>query len=103
MIVRARPMMNPLCTGSEMNAARKPSRISPAASATSPVATASPAVRTTTSLSGPTVATTPAERAAVADMGRTTRCRDEPTTAYSTRAGTAAYSPTTGGTPAMVA
>ena len=44
-----------------------------------------------------------ADSAAVADIVATTMCRDDPSSAYSSSAGTAAYSPTTGGTPAMVA
>jgi hypothetical protein len=36
-------------------------------------------------------------------MGPTTRCRELPSSAYSTSAGAAAYRPTTGGTPAIVA
>jgi hypothetical protein len=48
-----------------------------------------------------TAATTLSERAAVADIGDTTRWRELPSSAYSARAGTAAYRPTTGGTPAM--
>ena len=53
MMVSASPMMNPLSTGSEMNEARNPSRSSPAAMATSPVASARAAVSTTASLSPP--------------------------------------------------
>ena len=41
--------------------------------------------------------------AAVADIGETTRCRELPSTAYSSSACTAAYNPTTGSTPAIVA
>ena len=73
-------MMNPFSTGAEIIDATKPSRSRPAVSATAP-----------------------ADRAADADIGETTRCRELPSTAYSTSAGTAAYSPTTGGTPAIVA
>ena len=47
MMVSARPTMNPLSTGSEMNPARKPSRSSPAMMATAPVTMASAAVRAT--------------------------------------------------------
>ncbi len=47
MIVSARPTMNPLSTGSEMNPARKPNRSSPAIIATTPVTIASAAVRAT--------------------------------------------------------
>ena len=53
MMVSASPMMNPLSTGSEMNEARNPSRSSPAAMATSPVASARAVVSTTASLSPP--------------------------------------------------
>jgi hypothetical protein len=58
---------------------------------------------TTSSGSELTVVTTPIDRAAVADMGETTRWREDPITAYRMSADTAAYRPTTGGTPAMVA
>ena len=44
-----------------------------------------------------------ADNAAVADIVATTTTRDVPKTAYSTSAGIAAYRPTTGGTPAIVA
>ncbi len=85
MIVRARPMMKPFSTGSEMNAARKPRRSAPAAMAATPVASASPAVSATNSaalgLAPATSATTPIESAAVADIGPTTRCRLDPTRA----------------------
>ena len=75
-------MMNPLSTGSEMNEARNPSRSSPAAMATSPVARASPVVSATKSSGSElTVATTPIDKAAVADMGETTRWREDPITA----------------------
>jgi hypothetical protein len=47
--------------------------------------------------------TTPAERAAVADIGPTTRCRELPSKGYKSSAGIAAYSPTTGDTPAIEA
>ena len=72
-------MMNPLSTGSEMNDARKPSRSSPAPIATRPVASASAVVSPTTS-SGfdDTVATTPIDSAAVADIGETTSWREVP-------------------------
>ena len=74
MIVSARPMMKPLSTGSEMNAARKPRRSTPASSAARPVASARPAVRTTNSpASSVIVETTPRDSAAVADIGDTTR------------------------------
>ena len=63
-------MMNPLSTGSEMNDARKPSRSRPAAIATRPVASASAVVNPTTSPGfDDTVATTPIDSAAVADIG----------------------------------
>ena len=44
MIVSARPMTNPLSTGSEMRLATNPRRASPATTPQSPVATARPAV-----------------------------------------------------------
>lgn len=79
MIVSASPMMKPLRTGSEMNAARKPRRSRPATIATIPVARASATVSVTGSPSLPaTLATMPAESAAVADIGATTSWRDVP-------------------------
>ena len=75
-------MMNPLSTGSEMKEARNPSLSSPAAMARSPVASARPVVSATKSAGSElTVATTPIDKAAVADMGETTRWRDDPITA----------------------
>ena len=76
-------MMKPLSTGPEMNDARNPSRASPAARAISPATSASPAeswvksapVRAAMS---PTAA---ADSAAVAAIGPTTRCLDEPNAA----------------------
>ncbi len=70
-----------------------------------PVTIASPAVIAMKS-SPPAVAYIPtmlADNAAVADIVATTTTRDVPKTAYSTSAGIAAYRPTTGGTPAIVA
>jgi hypothetical protein len=95
MMVSARPTMKPLRTGSEMKLARNPSRSTPAISATAPVTIASAAVRPKCG------ATAAADRAAVADIGPTIRCRELPSSAYSSRAGGAAYKPTTGDTPAI--
>ena len=84
--------MKPLSTGSEMKFARKPSRSSPATSATTPVTIASAAVSVTYS-GCPWVAnsaTAAADSAAVADIGPTIRCRELPSSAYSTSAGGAA-------------
>ena len=56
--------------------------------------------------SGPPVArsaTAAADSAAVAAIGPMTRCRELPNAAYSSSAGGAAYRPTTGETPAIVA
>jgi hypothetical protein len=98
-------MMKPLSTGSEMKLARKPSRSSPAPRASSPVVRA----RATVWAAKPvlpwvaTSATAAADRAAVADIGPTTRCRELPKAAYRSSAPGAAYSPTTGDTPAIEA
>ena len=71
--------MNPLSTGSEINPARKPSRSSPAMMATAPVTCQrrgeGHVVAAARVGNGAMV---PAERAAVADIGPTTRCFDEP-------------------------
>ena len=86
-----------------MKFARKPRRSRPATSATAPTASARPAVYATNS-SEPTATnppTTPADSAAVADIGPTTRCRELPNNGYSSKAGMAAYRPITGDTPAM--
>jgi hypothetical protein len=98
-------MMKPLSTGSEMKLATKPSRASPATTPMMPVVIASVTVRAT---NGPLPwvarsATAAADRAAVADIGPTTRCRELPKAAYSSSAAGVAYSPTTGETPAIVA
>ena len=105
MIVSASPMMKPFITGSEMKWARKPSRSRPATRARRPVIRARTTVKARTSSGPPVVrsATAAADRAAVADIGPTTRCRELPNAAYSTRAGGAAYRPTTGDTPAIEA
>jgi hypothetical protein len=105
MIVNASPTMSPFRTGAEMNPARKPSRSSPAAMPMTPVTIARAAVSATNRASpgGANVAIVAADSTAVADIGPTTRWRELPSTAYSTSAGTAAYKPTTGGTPAIVA
>jgi hypothetical protein len=79
-MVRARPMMKPLSTGSEMKLARKPSRSSPATTPMTPVVIASVTVSTTNRLL-PWVArsaTAAADRAAVADIGPATRCLELP-------------------------
>ena len=105
MIVSASPMMKPLSTGSEMKLAMKPSRSRPAITAMTPAVIASAVVNVTNSLE-PAVAnwaTAAAESAAVADMGPVTRCRELPKTAYRISAPGAAYRPTTGGAPAMLA
>src|SRR3982751_6155630 len=101
----AEPAQGPFNTGSEINAARNPSRASPAATPMAPVTSAGAVVSAAyRSLPAATkVPTMPAGSAALADIGPTTRWRELPTAAYSTSAGTAAYRPTTGGTPAMVA
>jgi hypothetical protein len=98
-------MMKPLSTGSEMKLARKPRRSSPATRAMSPVVMARAAVWATNPalLGMATSATAAADRAAVADIGPTTRCRELPKAAYSSSAPGAAYSPTTGDTPAIEA
>ena len=83
MIVRARPMMNPFNTGSEMKLARNPSRRRPAISAMTPVTRAS-AIVTETKSSVPWAAygaTAAADSAAVAAIGPTTRCFELPKTA----------------------
>jgi hypothetical protein len=105
MIVSARPMMKPLSTGSEMNEAMKPSRSRPARTQSPPTTIASAAVVVAKSAPPPCAMspTTLAERAAVPDMVATTRCREEPSSGYNSSAGTAAYRPTTGDTPAIVA
>jgi hypothetical protein len=98
-------MMKPLSTGSEMKLARNPRRSSPASRAATPVVTARAVVSWTNWLL-PWVAssaTAAADRAAVADIGPVTRCRELPKAAYSSSAPGAAYSPITGDTPAMVA
>ena len=84
--------MKPLSTGSEMKLARKPRRSRPAARAMTPVTIASTPVNARTSSGPPVVrsATAAAERAAVADIGPTTRWRELPKAAYSTSAGGAA-------------
>jgi hypothetical protein len=71
MMVRARPTMKPLITGSEMKPARKPSRRRPAISAAMPVASARALVIATnlSSLRATRSATVAAESAAVADIG----------------------------------
>jgi len=104
-IVNASPTMNPFSTGSEMKEAMKPSRSSPASRPRMPVTIASAAVSAMNWVWSPPAngATLAADSAAVADMGPTTRCRELPAAAYSTSDGMAAYKPTTGGTPAMVA
>jgi hypothetical protein len=94
-IVRARPMMKPLSTGSEMKLPQSPARASPATTPMMPVVIASVTVRAT---NGPLPwvarsATAAADRTAVADIGPTTRCRELPKAAYSTSAAGAAYNP----------
>ena len=98
-------MMKPLSTGSEMKLARNPRRSSPAARARIPVVTARAAVWATNPAVPwvATSATAAADRAAVADIGPTTRCRELPKAAYRSSAPGAAYSPTTGDTPAIEA
>jgi hypothetical protein len=102
-MVRASPMMKPLSTGSEMKLARKPRRSRPAPTASSPVVMARAVVwaRKPELPWVATSATAAADSAAVADIGPTTRCRELPKAAYSSSAPGAAYSPTTGDTPAM--
>ena len=92
MMVSASPTMNPLSTGSEMNVARKPSRAKPAPMPMIPVTRARAAVVNAIGSSVPvaTVAMMLAERAAVGDIGPTTRWRELPKAAYSNKAGTAA-------------
>src|ERR1044072_4531308 len=104
-MVSARPTMNPLSTGPEMNDAMNPSRSNPASSPNRPVMIASAVVsaRYTAGSAPASGATAAADSAAVADIGPTTRCRELPAAAYSTSDGIAAYRPTTGGTPAIVA
>lgn len=79
MIVSARPTMKPLSTGSEITAARNPSRSVPASRATMPTASESPVVNAR-NVVGLSVRppTTPAESAAVADIGATIRWRELP-------------------------
>ena len=95
--------MNPLSTGSEMKLARNPSRSSPAISAASPVAIASPAVSAANRPlpTGTNAATVAADSAAVAAIGPTTSWRELPNAAYRISAPGAAYNPTTGETPAI--
>ena len=83
MMVRARPMMKPLSTGSEMKLARNPRRSSPAPSASTPVIRASTPVNASTSSGPPVVrsATAAADSAAVADIGPTMRWRELPNAA----------------------
>src|SRR6478609_11839589 len=104
-MVNAKPTMNPFNTGSEMNDAMNPSRSSPASRPRIPVTMARAAVNAIYSAESPAAngATLAADSAAVADIGPTTRCRELPAAAYSTSDGIAAYKPTTGGTPAIVA
>ena len=92
MIVRARPMMKPLSTGSEMNEAMKPNLSTPASAQSTPMTSASAAVVEANSASPccAAPATTLAERAAVPDMVATTRCREDPSSGYSSSDGTAA-------------
>jgi hypothetical protein len=98
-------MMKPLSTGSEMKLARNPRRSSPAATARIPVVRARAVVWAAKSAPPwvATSATAAADRAAVADIGPTTRCRELPKAAYRSSAPGAAYSPTTGDTPAIEA
>ena len=80
MMVKARPMMNPLSTGSEMKLAMNPSRNRPKRRAITPAVMAKVAVSAAKS-PWPAVTTVPtaaAERAAVADIGPTTRCFELP-------------------------
>jgi len=85
--VRARPMMNPLSTGSEMKLARKPSRSSPATRARMPVINARTIVKAAKSSGSPDVppvtrsATAAADSAAVAAIGPVIRCRELPNAA----------------------
>jgi hypothetical protein len=98
-------MMKPLSTGSEMKLARNPRRSRPAARASRPVVMARAAVWAAKPAPPlvATSATAAADRAAVADIGPVTRCRELPKAAYSSSAPGAAYSPTTGDTPAIEA
>jgi hypothetical protein len=82
-MVRARPTMNPFNTGSEMNDAMNPSRSRPASRPRIPVTMASAAVKATYRVESPPAngATLAADRAAVADIGPTTRCRELPAAA----------------------
>ena len=83
MIVSASPTMKPFNTGSEMNEAMKPSRSRPASRPAIPVTTARAAVSATYNAESPPAngATVAADRAAVADIGPTTRCRELPAAA----------------------
>ena len=80
MIVSASPTMKPFSTGSEMKLATNPRRRSPARIAMTPAviasATVSSSKRPVPCATSP--ATVAAERAAVADIGPTTRCRELP-------------------------
>ncbi len=78
MITSAMPTMKPLSTGSDTKLEMNPRRSRPAARATRPVMTARAAVSAATLPSVATPATAVAERAAVADIGPTTRCRELP-------------------------
>ena len=91
MIVSARPMMKPFSTGSEMNDATKPSRTSPASRPTTPVTKARPTVSCVKSapVRDAMSATAAADSAAVAAIGPTTRCLEDPNAAYRTSAGAA--------------
>jgi hypothetical protein len=82
MMVRARPMMKPFRTGSEMKLATNPRRRSPATSATSPVTRASTMVKVRNSASSVArSATAAADSAAVAAIGPVTRWRELPNAA----------------------
>ena len=83
MMVKARPMMKPFSTGSEMKLAMNPSRKRPNRRAITPAVMAKVAVSAAKSPS-PAVTTVPtaaAESAAVADIGPTTRCFELPNAA----------------------
>jgi hypothetical protein len=91
MIVKARPTMKPLSTGSEMNDATNPSRSSAASTPASPVQIARAALSATyrplsPRASGMMIA---ADNTAVADMGPTIRWRELSSSAYKINAGAA--------------
>jgi hypothetical protein len=83
MMVSESPMMKPLRTGSEMNAARNPSRRSPATVVATPTHSARATVSGTKASELPpaTSPTVAADSAAAAAIGAATRCLELPSAA----------------------